>query len=73
MIKSYLTFNLTGRSREEIELKLKERTAVYLQVKTEDVEDIVEMEMYVHGNDSDPKEIIFSADCRVKVKDQNDA
>lgn len=63
-----LTFSLSGKSRDEIESKLKERIAKYLGIDPEDVEDHADIEMLIFVGEAGPMELTFTADCKVKVK-----
>jgi hypothetical protein len=68
MIRTNLVFNITGKSKQEIELKLKERVAKYLEVEVDDVEEKVEIEMFIIVGEEGPLQLTFLADCKVKVK-----
>ena len=68
MIRTNLTFNIPGKSKKEIELKLKERIAAYLDIDVEEVEEKTEIEMIIFAGEGAPMEMSFGAECRVKVK-----
>ena len=68
MIRTNLTFNIPGKSKKEIESKLKERIALYLDIDVEDVTEKTDIEMFIFAGEGAPMEITFTAECRVKVK-----
>ena len=63
-----LTFSITGKTKEEVESKLKERVASFLQVDVDTAESLMDTEIFAFCNESEPMDLIFVADCRVKVK-----
>jgi hypothetical protein len=67
-MRTNLTFNLAGKSKKEIELKLKERIAAYLDIDVEEVEEKTDIEIAIFVGEEGPMDLTFSADCRVKVK-----
>lgn len=67
-MRIHLQLYVTGKSKEEIETKLKERLANYLNVEIEEVEEKVDIEMHVSVGEEGPMQLTFGADCRIKVK-----
>ena len=68
MMRTNLTFNISGKSKKEIESKLKERIALYLDVDAEDVIEKTDIEIFIFTGEGAPMDLTFTAECRVKVK-----
>jgi hypothetical protein len=59
---------VTGKSREEIESKAKERIAKYLSVTPEETEEKTDIEFFITVGEEGPLDLTFTADCTVRIK-----
>jgi hypothetical protein len=67
-MRTNISFQVAGKSQEEVEHKIKERVAAYLEVDVDSVEEKVDIEMFVTILEENIMELTFISDCRVKVK-----
>ena len=67
-MRTNISFQVAGKSQKEVEHKIKERVAAYLDVDVDSVEEKVDIEMFVTLLEEGTMELTFISDCRVKVK-----
>ena len=67
-MRTNLTFAITGKSHAEIAYKLRERIAKYLNVNFEEVDEKVDIEIFVYAGEEAPMNLTFTSECKVKVK-----
>ena len=67
-MRTSMKFSVTGKSREEIESKLRERIAKYLNVDISAVDEKTDVEMFIYVGEEGPLQLTFVAECNVKVK-----
>jgi hypothetical protein len=68
-MRATITFQITGKTKEQIEGKLTERICSYFKVEDYDsIKEKVDIEMFIFCGEEGPMDLTFSADCKVKVK-----
>jgi hypothetical protein len=67
-MRTHMKFIVTGKSKEELESKIKERVAKYLSTEADSVESMADMEMYVNVGEEGPLDLTFVAECNVRLK-----
>jgi len=67
-MRTNMSFRVAGKSQEEVEHKIRERIAAYLDVDVDSVEEKVDIEMFVNLLEEGAMELTFISDCTVKVK-----
>ena len=68
MMRTNVTFAISGKSHAEIEYKLRERIAKYLDISLEEVDEKVDIEIFVFAGETDSMNLTFASECKVKVK-----
>jgi hypothetical protein len=63
-----VTFAISGKCHAEVEYKLKERIAKYLGIGIEEVDEKVDIEIFVFCGEEDPMNLSFTSECKVRVK-----
>jgi hypothetical protein len=67
-MRTNITFAITGASHAEIEYKLRKRIAKYLGISIEEVDEKVDIEIFVYAGEQGEMELTFTSECKVKVK-----
>ncbi len=66
MIRTTLQFAVVGKSKDELESKIKERVAKYLAIDKKDVEELPPIDIQVTMGEEEPMNLSFAAQCIVK-------
>ena len=67
-MRTTIRMQVTGKTREDLESKTKQRIAKYLSVDVEEVEGLTDIEMFVGVGEEAPMELTFVAECSVRIK-----